>query len=241
MLERWSLLAVACCLRFQAAIGSNNCSLTPPSARANDCDGGGCQCWCTPAEGAYTIWQWAPSGPAGTAGAPDSCCYDPASDPPCFGARPLLSNTLGDHMVLQSAPRSAQIFGWAPTPGDEITVTVRAANGADGQPPQTHTAVAANDSSWSVSLAPVAAGARPYNISTWSKHLSDGVTLIDVLFGELWMCGGQVRKEILLCFERFFLGEKTDVSRQPRNKHKRKLKMKGPYVSPATGPTPPSG
>ena len=122
-------------------------------------------------------------------------------------------------MVLQSAPRSAQIFGWAPTPGDEITVKVRAVDGADGQPHQTHTTVAANDSNWSVSLALVAGGARPYNISAWSKHLSDGVTLIDVLFGELWMCGGQVcaRRIPLL---KSFLVKKNDASRQPRNKHK---------------------
>ena len=224
MFERL-LLALACSVRITAAAGSNNCSLTPPSARANVCNGGGCQCWCSPAEGAYTIWQWAPSGPV--AGAPDSCCYDPASDPPCFGARPLLSNTLGDHMVLQSAPRRAQIFGWA-APGDEITVTVRAASGTE--PPQVHVAVANNDSSWSAQLDPVAAGARPYNISARSKHLGDGVTLVlpamrcqlapmaataleccgtssdgllparaqqvDVLFGELWMCGGQSNMEL---------------------------------------------
>jgi sialate O-acetylesterase len=185
------LLALACSLCITAAAASNNCSLTPPSARANVCNGGGCQCWCTPAEGAYTIWQWAPSGPV--AGAPDSCCYDPASDPPCFGARPLLSNTLGDHMVLQSAPRHAQIFGWA-APGDEVTVTVRAASGTEQ--PQVHVAVAKNDSSWSAQLDPVAAGARPYNISARSKHLGDGVTLVDVLFGELWMCGGQSNMEL---------------------------------------------
>jgi sialate O-acetylesterase len=176
---------------FGTTSSSNNCSLTPPAARANVCNGGGCQCWCTPAEGAYTIWQWAPSGPVD--GAPDTCCYDPTATPPCFGARPLLSNTLGDHMVLQSAPRSAQIFGWA-DPGDEITVTLQAVDSAI--PPQVHTAAAAADHSWSVQLTPVAAGAAPYNITAWSKRLSDGVTLVDILFGELWMCGGQSNMEL---------------------------------------------
>ena len=149
------------------------------------------QCWCSPAEGAYTIWQWAPSGPV--AGAPDSCCYDPSSDPPCFGARPLLSNTLGDHMVLQSAPRSAQIFGWA-APGDVITVTVRAADGIGKQ--QVHTAAANSSGSWSTQLHPVAATARSYNITAWSMQLRDGITLVDVLFGELWMCGGQSNMQL---------------------------------------------
>ena len=169
------------------ALGGN-CSLTPPAARANDCNGGGCECWCTPNEGAYTIWQWAPSGPI--AGGPDTCCYDPTSDPPCFAAKPLLSNTLGSHMVLQSAPRRAQLFGWA-DPGDVITIVLEPERPTAGQRQQL-TARAANDTSWSVSLAPVAAGG-PYNISVRSAKLADGVQLVDVLFGELWMCGGQVR------------------------------------------------
>lgn len=184
-------LAVTVCVSVTAVTGSNNCTLTPPSVRANVCNGGGCQCWCSPAEGAYTGWQWAPSGPV--AGAPDSCCYDPASDPPCFGARPLLSNTLGDHMVLQAAPRSAQIFGWS-TPGDVITVTVRAADGT-GQH-QVHAAIVNTSGSWSAQLDPVVASERPYNISAWSQQLRDGVTLVDVLWGELWMCGGQSNMQL---------------------------------------------
>ena len=167
---------------------AGNCSLTPPSARANDCNGGGCECWCSPNEGAYTIWQWAPSGPV--AGGPDTCCYDPASDPPCFAAKPLLSNTLGSHMVLQSAPRSAQLFGWA-TPGDTISIELQPEYGTAGNA-QHHTTRVANDSSWTVSLDAVPSGG-PYNISVHSTQLNDGIVLDDVLFGELWMCGGQVR------------------------------------------------
>ena len=43
--------------------------------------------------------------------------------------RPLLSNTLGSHMVLQSAPKAARIFGFS-SPGDHITVTLLAADGS---------------------------------------------------------------------------------------------------------------
>ena len=93
-------------------------------------------------------------------------------------------------MVLQSAPRRAQLFGWA-DPGDVITVVLEPERPTAGQRQQL-TARAANDTSWSVSLAPVAAGG-PYNISVRSAKLADGVQLVDVLFGELWMCGGQVR------------------------------------------------
>ena len=78
------------------AAGSSNCSLTPPAARSNFCNGGGCQCWCSPAEGAFTTWQYAPQSFGSFKGGPDTCCYDPTSDPPCYAARPLISNTLGE-------------------------------------------------------------------------------------------------------------------------------------------------
>lgn len=87
-------------------------------------------------------------------------------------------------MVLQSAPRSAQVFGWA-EPGDNITVTVHRTGGTVQRPAQQHTARAGNDSEWSVQLEPVAAGAAPYSISVRSAMLGDGVTLLDVLFGEV--------------------------------------------------------
>ena len=190
-------LILALVVHLARVAETSNCSLTPPSARANDCDGGGCECWCTPSEGAFTIWQWAPSGPI--PGGPGTCCYDPASDPPCFAARPLVSNTLGSHMVLQAAPRTAQIFGWA-APGDTISVSLAAADTA--ATPQRHTARASSsDGYWMVQLSPVAASATQYNVSVRSAALDDGVVLVDVLFGELWMCGGQsnmVRRDLLL-------------------------------------------
>ena len=45
-------LCVGCVLVLCASlVRADNCSLTPNAARANHCDGGGCQCWCTPQEG----------------------------------------------------------------------------------------------------------------------------------------------------------------------------------------------
>jgi sialate O-acetylesterase len=122
------------------------------------------------------------------------CCYDPQSDPPCFAAAPLVSNTLGSHMVLQSAPRAASVFGWAAR-GDNITVTLAAASGSATGKSQTHSAVPAPDGEWVVRLDPVGAGG-PYNITVSSAMLRDSVTLVDVLFGELWMCGGQSNMEL---------------------------------------------
>jgi hypothetical protein len=149
---------------------------------------------CTPAERQYTIWQYDPFEPASgvPAGGVDNCCYDPTSDPPCFVAKPILSNTLGSHMVLQSAPRTAQIFGWG-SPHDVITVQLL---DEDGAVQQQHTVVVTNATSWVVVLTPVEAGSTPYNISVRSQELNDGVMLHNVVFGELWMCGGQSNMEL---------------------------------------------
>ena len=38
-------------------VRGSNCSLTPPAARSNVCNGAGCQCWCSPAEGAFTAGE----------------------------------------------------------------------------------------------------------------------------------------------------------------------------------------
>ena len=89
-------------------------------------------------------------------------------------------------MVLQSAPRSSQIFGWA-EPGDNITVVLRNPGPrcyrcSPTQSLQQLTVRAASDGAWSAQLAPVAAGG-PFEIDVNSDLLGDGVTLVDVLFG----------------------------------------------------------
>jgi hypothetical protein len=196
--ERMMMLAA-----LAVAASGNNCSLTPPSARANFCNGGGCQCWCSPGEGVYTIWQYDPFTPSSgvPGGGTDSCCYDPTSDPPCFMAKPIVSNTLGSHMVLQSAPRAAQVYGWG-TPRDSIIVQVLKEDGTSIDSNQerqhlplvqNHSAVVGNDSAWVVQLTPMPASNDPYTIRIWSTMMDDGVHLHDILFGELWMCGGPLQ------------------------------------------------
>ena len=60
---------------------------------------------------------------------------------------------------------------------------------------QRHTVFAASDGGWSAVLDPVVASASPYEIMVQSGQLYS-VTLSDVLFGELWMCGGQSNMEL---------------------------------------------
>jgi len=95
-------------------------------------------------------------------------------------AAPLrLSNTIGSHMVLQRAPQRATIWGWA-NPMDHIVVSLSGKN---------YSANAQADGAWQVALDPMAAGG-PYTIIV-SGPAGESVTLTDILFGDLWLCGGQ--------------------------------------------------
>mgnify|MGYP001131162221 FL=1 len=90
-----------------------------------------------------------------------------------------LSNTLGDHMVLQRAPASAVVFGFA-DPGVVVRTTF---NGTEYQTTTTSQGV------WRQALPPTQAGG-PYTIS-FSSSDGDSAQLLDVLFGEVFFCGGQ--------------------------------------------------
>jgi sialate O-acetylesterase len=91
-----------------------------------------------------------------------------------------ISATLGDHMVLQRAPASAVVWGFA-APGTEVVATF---NG------KKFTATTdAGTGVWRVRLEPTAAGG-PYAI-TFSASTGETASLSDVLFGDVYICGGQ--------------------------------------------------
>eukprot|EP00026_Physarum_polycephalum_P008241 Phypoly_transcript_08320.p1 GENE.Phypoly_transcript_08320~~Phypoly_transcript_08320.p1 ORF type:complete len:348 (+),score=41.52 Phypoly_transcript_08320:40-1083(+) len=90
-----------------------------------------------------------------------------------------VSNTLGSNMVLQRAPAKASIYGLAPA-GENVTVTF---NG------NSFGTIAASNGEWSISLPPTEAGG-PYTITVDTAE-GDRAVLSNVLFGEVWFCGGQ--------------------------------------------------
>lgn len=90
-----------------------------------------------------------------------------------------LSHTLGDHMVLQRAPQAATVWGFA-APGTVVTTTFNS---------QKYTARAGADTIWRQALAPTAAGG-PYTI-VFSASTGQSASLTDVLFGDVYLCGGQ--------------------------------------------------
>ncbi|XP_068569165.1 sialate O-acetylesterase-like [Cebidichthys violaceus] len=84
-------------------------------------------------------------------------------------------------MVLQKSPESAVLWGYGPE-GDQVTLTV------SGPSQQNTSLVNVTKGIWRVTLDPVEAGG-PYNVTAAVQ--SSTVTLTDVLFGDIWLCGGQ--------------------------------------------------
>lgn len=134
----------------------------------------------------------------------------PPGPPPPFTLHPLL----GDNAVLQRAPERAAIYGWAEVPGAAITVRVQptaksfCSLASHFAPTETETScvgkvhfrgeaytgiVAGNDTGlgalmWRVELPPTPASSSPENITV--TGLGATLTLANVLFGDVWMCGG---------------------------------------------------
>ena len=104
----------------------------------------------------------------------------PPSPPPPI-RRGLLSDALGSHMVLQRAPAAAVIWGFSPA-GSTVKTTL------DSRAPAL-TAAADAGGVWRQALPPAEAGG-PHTIRVESSAGATAV-LADVLFGDVYVCGGQ--------------------------------------------------
>jgi len=95
-----------------------------------------------------------------------------------------LSRTLTSHMVLQRSPRAATVWGLA-TPGTLVTTSFLGA---------TYTSVAGPDQVWRQLLPPQPAspGSGPGLTISFNASTGDTAVLEDVLFGDVYICGGQV-------------------------------------------------
>ena len=108
------------------------------------------------------------------------------------------ANSLGSSMVLQQAPASAQVYGEGPA-GQKLQVTLQQSSSGS-----VATAAAASvsvtigpDGRWVAKLPPVAA-ATPFSDSVeaytvTAKSGQSSAVLEDVVFGDVIVCGGQVR------------------------------------------------
>ncbi|MBK1878342.1 sialate O-acetylesterase [Pelagicoccus mobilis] len=95
-----------------------------------------------------------------------------------------LASPFGDHMVLQRQIR-LPIWGTA-APGEKVTVTFANQNVSTR-------ADAGGD--WKIKLTPIPASpeGRPFTVS--GNQSKTNITLLDVLVGDVWLCGGQSNME----------------------------------------------
>jgi len=95
-------------------------------------------------------------------------------------ALPFVSPIIGDHMVLQRG-KPNRVWGWT-VPGTEVRVEIAGKKA---------TAVAAADGRWQAEFTPPPAGG-PYVLKIdGPQH----VEIVDILVGDVWLCGGQSNME----------------------------------------------
>eukprot|EP01043_Picozoa_sp_COSAG02_P009390 COSAG02_NODE_317_length_24808_cov_120.564329_17_plen_197_part_00 len=113
------------------------------------------------------------------------------------------ANSLGSSMVLQQAPASAQVYGEGPA-GQKLEVTLQqSASGSITTAEGKVSVTISPDGRWVAKLPPVAA-ASPFSDSIeaytiTAKSGQSSAVLDDVVFGDVIVCGGQVRMHLPTC------------------------------------------
>jgi hypothetical protein len=118
------------------------------------------------------------------------------------------SRALGSHMVLQQAPARANIWGFDAPAGAEVIITLRAMDGGSGRLVGTANATADQNGNFAALLPPQSPGPRSSSPTAHTiraavvsgRKTVAAVEMVDVLFGELWMCGGYVRLLVSFAF-----------------------------------------
>jgi len=100
---------------------------------------------------------------------------------PDVAATPFsIAAALGDHMVLQRAPASAVVWGFA-SAGATIETSFKGVK---------YRSITGSDGIWRQFLTPTSSAGGPYDI-TFSASTGESAALHDVMFGDVYICGGQ--------------------------------------------------
>ncbi|KAA0714858.1 Sialate O-acetylesterase [Triplophysa tibetana] len=89
----------------------------------------------------------------------------------------------GSHMVLQKAPAQAVVWGYGEA-GAVIALSLSGSNNVFSSSAHVVNGI------WRITLSPVEAGG-PYNLIIAQINTNSSMMLTDVLFGDIWLCGGQ--------------------------------------------------
>jgi sialate O-acetylesterase len=114
-----------------------------------------------------------------------------ALSPTAVTAALHFSRALGSHMVLQQAPARANIWGFGAPADSSVTVTLHASITTQREHPVARISVMASpDGSFVVKL-PAQPGGTTAHIIRAAVAAGDSTEIYGVLFGEVWVCGGQ--------------------------------------------------
>jgi sialate O-acetylesterase len=95
------------------------------------------------------------------------------------------ASSQGDGMVLQASPSLAMVWGFCPTGTASVTVRL----GAD-----TTVHASINGSVWAAQLPPTPSSMTDTHTITATAGDAT-ISLREVLFGDVWVCSGQVRQQ----------------------------------------------
>jgi sialate O-acetylesterase len=102
------------------------------------------------------------------------------------------SSALGSSMVLQQAPARANVWGFGAPAGSRVAVTLHTGGAAQqGHLVARVSTVASPDGSFVAKLPAQPGGTTPHVVRATVVGAGDTAEIDDVLFGEVWACGGQ--------------------------------------------------
>ena len=108
------------------------------------------------------------------------------------------ATSFGSNMVLAAAPKQSIIWGYAPIGSGPVKVNVKVSLSANhsGHMVATAPAPVAADGSWKAVLDKTpAAGDTAWTVTAVSDTAAAPIELVNVLFGTVWVCGGQSNME----------------------------------------------
>lgn len=110
-----------------------------------------------------------------------------AEPPPTF----RFAQVYNDHMVLQAAPKRAQIWGYA-APNATVSIKLAQDSLQDTALHEGNTTAAA-DGTWTYLFRAMGSSGTPHRIG--AESAGSTLELKDIIFGRVWVCGGQSNME----------------------------------------------